>query len=69
MFGGGSSQPVEQQQQQPQAQQTQQESFGAGCDYQAKNFTQCMDDTQGNMQACNWYLEQLKMCQQAAKPY
>ncbi|EGU77104.1 hypothetical protein FOXB_12402 [Fusarium oxysporum f. sp. conglutinans Fo5176] len=32
----------------------------------AQNFTKCMDENNGNMQICNWYLEQLKACQAAA---
>ncbi|KAI9885390.1 MAG: hypothetical protein M1823_002817 [Watsoniomyces obsoletus] len=43
---------------------------GAGnCEMDAKQFTKCMDEQQGNMQICGWYLEQLKACQQAAKQY
>jgi hypothetical protein len=34
-----------------------------------QNFTKCMDDNGGNMQICNWYLEQLKACQAAASQY
>jgi hypothetical protein len=39
------------------------------CAGAAESFTKCMDDNNGNMQICNWYLEQLKACQQAAKQY
>ncbi|KAF3353126.1 Sorbitol dehydrogenase [Verticillium dahliae VDG1] len=28
-----------------------------------------MDEQSGNMQICNWYLEQLKACQAAASNY
>jgi hypothetical protein len=28
-----------------------------------------MDEHNGNMQICNWYLEQLKACQAAASNY
>jgi hypothetical protein len=66
MFGGGSSQPTEQQQSDtsitsPEGQYAS-TSGGYGtqsCDADAKNFTKCMDDYQGNMQVCSWYLEQL----------
>ncbi|KAI1811674.1 hypothetical protein GGS20DRAFT_561916 [Poronia punctata] len=39
------------------------------CAGAVESFTKCMDDHSGNMQICNWYLEQLKACQQAAKQY
>jgi coiled-coil-helix-coiled-coil-helix domain-containing protein 2 len=39
------------------------------CMTDVRNFTRCMDDNQGNMSICGWYMEQLKACQQAAKPY
>lgn len=71
MFGGGSSA------QEPQAQdqgayntasQQQQQGMG-GCDMDARNFTSCMNEHNGNMQICSWYLEQLKACQQASSQY
>lgn len=63
-FGGGSSQPVEQAQDTgavaSQGQNAQNNSWGArNCEVDAKQFTQCMDEHQGNMQVCGWYLEQL----------
>lgn len=39
------------------------------CATDVKNFTRCMDENQGNMSICGWYMEQLKACQQAARPY
>ncbi|KAK9475188.1 uncharacterized protein V1510DRAFT_405749 [Dipodascopsis tothii] len=39
------------------------------CDVDARAFTKCLDDNQGNMQICEWYLQQLKACQEAARPY
>ncbi|KAL6939344.1 hypothetical protein ACO0RG_003181 [Hanseniaspora osmophila] len=39
------------------------------CDVDARNFTRCLEDNQGNMQACDFYLQQLKACQQAASQY
>ncbi len=66
MFGGGSTPPAEQQaadntvasQANNDGQQSSQ--WGArNCESDAKNFTKCMDDYQGNMQICGWYLEQL----------
>lgn len=73
MFGGGGSSAAAsaddgssvQSQQSQYSQQSQQDN----CAGAATSFTKCMDDNNGNMQICNWYLEQLKACQQAAKPY
>ena len=31
------------------------------CDADAKAFTMCMDDYKGDMTACSWYLDQLKV--------
>lgn len=62
MFGGGSSQPAEQAADDGAvaSQNQQQSQWGArSCEVDAKQFTKCMDDNQGNMQICNWYLEQL----------
>jgi coiled-coil-helix-coiled-coil-helix domain-containing protein 2 len=39
------------------------------CAADVQTFTRCMDQNQGNLSICGWYLEQLKACQQAAKPY
>ncbi|KAI9740122.1 MAG: hypothetical protein M1818_004873 [Claussenomyces sp. TS43310] len=64
-FGGGSSAPVEQQHESAMATQTQeqaqaQSSWGPrSCETDAKQFTKCLDENQGNMQICGWYLEQL----------
>ncbi|EJT53074.1 hypothetical protein A1Q2_03408 [Trichosporon asahii var. asahii CBS 8904] len=51
------------------AQQQQQPMNGASCDIQAKDFTRCLEATNGDMTSCNYYLEALKACQAAAKPY
>lgn len=63
-FGGGSSAPAPEQAQDnsvaAQGNQAQNSNWGArSCDVDAKQFTKCMDDNQGNMQICGWYLEQL----------
>ena len=29
------------------------------CETDAKTFTKCLDENQGNMQICGWYLDQL----------
>ncbi|KAL2884899.1 Mitochondrial intermembrane space cysteine motif-containing protein MIC17 [Ceratocystis lukuohia] len=39
------------------------------CGPAVQQFTKCMDEHGGNMQICNWYLDQLKACQAAAAPY
>ncbi|KAL6241038.1 hypothetical protein RBB50_012133 [Rhinocladiella similis] len=81
-FGGGSSAPVEQQQQPTDAyaqtgnamdnrlysQSSSAEATGP-CATDIKSFTDCMNQNQGNMTICGWYLEQLKACQQAARQY
>ncbi|KAL2219148.1 hypothetical protein M432DRAFT_638752 [Thermoascus aurantiacus ATCC 26904] len=39
------------------------------CEADVRNFRKCMDENQGNLSICGWYLDQLKACQAAAKPY
>jgi len=62
-LGGGSSQPAAEQQQDNGVAATgnqQNSSWGArSCEVDAKQFTKCLDENQGNMQICSWYLEQL----------
>ncbi|RCK57633.1 Mitochondrial intermembrane space cysteine motif-containing protein MIX17 [Candida viswanathii] len=75
LFGGSSSSgPVEaasQEQQlasyQQQQQQTQEQT--KHCDADARNFTRCLEDNGGNMQICDYYLQQLKACQEASRQY
>lgn len=70
MFGGGSSQAVEAQPQDSTYAISGQQQQGSGaCDMDARNFTSCMTEHNGNMQVCSWYLEQLKACQQASSQY
>lgn len=68
---GGSSAPAEPVQQQPVAQQ--QSSYNNNqsvqCDVDARNFTRCLEDNGGNMTACDFYLQQLKNCQEASRQY
>ncbi|KAG9254205.1 CHCH domain protein [Emericellopsis atlantica] len=73
-FGGGSSaEPAPAQANaSPVAQNDQASQWNQGsnnCAGAATEFTRCMDEQNGNMQICNWYLEQLKACQAAAKNY
>lgn len=59
LFGGGSSSaPVEQQ-----PVQYAQESASEGrCETDARSFTQCMDQNNGDIRVCQWYMDQLKAC-------
>ncbi|ORY74607.1 hypothetical protein BCR37DRAFT_384425 [Protomyces lactucae-debilis] len=45
----------------------QQQQQGISCEGDAKQFTQCLEQTQGDMSACSYYLEQLKQCQAMAR--
>lgn len=65
MFGGSSA-PAEQQQadnavaSQANNDTNQSSTWGPrSCETDARTFTQCLDQNQGNMQICGWYLEQL----------
>ncbi|CAI5760714.1 unnamed protein product [Candida verbasci] len=77
LFGGSSQNhaPVDQvQQQQPLDQYQQQQSTLQNeqvrhCDADARNFTKCLEDNSGNMQICDYYLQQLKACQEASRSY
>jgi hypothetical protein len=73
-FGGGSSAaPAEQSPQNTEfAQQHAQvntSTQGGVCAADVNNFRKCMDDNQGSLTICGWYLDQLKACQQAASQY
>jgi hypothetical protein len=61
MFGGGSSTPAVAADDAVAAPANQNTRVGA-CDADAKAFTKCMDDYKGDMTACSWYLDQLKVC-------
>ena len=60
MFGGGSSTPVAVDDAGAASATNSNTRVGA-CDADAKAFTKCMDDYKGDMTACSWYLEQLKV--------
>lgn len=68
--GGGSSAPAEAQQQAPaqsqpmdnglwQSSATNQAWENPACETDVRNFRRCMDENQGNMSICGWYLDQL----------
>lgn len=63
MFGGSSA-PVEQQ-----VAPAQQQERSTTCDADARTFTKCLEDNNGNMQICDYYLQQLKACQEFARHY
>lgn len=69
MFGGSSSPDAAAEASPQAAQQSQNDQWGANCSSATKSFTSCMDEHQGNMSICGWYLEQLKACQAAASKY
>jgi hypothetical protein len=77
MFGGGSEQPAEQPQVTPQQQYSdyqqpsyQQQSVGAAsCEADAKAFTKCLEINNNDVSQCDWYLENLKACQQMSAQY
>jgi hypothetical protein len=75
-FGGGSSAPAEASPQTTEfasAHQTgesaQMQSSAGPCANDVNTFRKCMDDNQGSLTICGWYLDQLKACQQAAGQY
>ncbi|KAJ5152971.1 Mitochondrial intermembrane space cysteine motif-containing protein MIX17 [Penicillium canariense] len=79
-FGGSSHAPAEAQQAPPaenqtmdnglwQSNATQQSWETPACEPDIRNFRRCMDENKGDMTVCGWYMDQLKACQAAAKPY
>lgn len=68
-FGGGSA-PAEQSQVAAQDNSAQNSYAQEGqCAGELKNFIRCLDENNGDMSICNWYLESLKSCKAAAAPY
>ncbi|PTU21927.1 hypothetical protein P175DRAFT_0556877 [Aspergillus ochraceoroseus IBT 24754] len=78
--GGGSSAPAETQQAPPAQSQGMDSGLwqsnaanssweNPACEADVRSFRKCMDENQGNMSICGWYLDQLKACQAAAKQY
>lgn len=70
MFGGSSA-PAEAPQQDLALQQQQQtyQQQARSCEGDARTFTKCLEDNGGNMQVCDYYLQQLKACQEASRHY
>ncbi|CAI6336864.1 unnamed protein product [Periconia digitata] len=74
MFGGGSSAPAAEATPQSsefatQHQQVNMSQQSGACATDVGNFRKCMDENQGSLTICGWYLDQLKACQQAAGQY
>lgn len=67
MFGGSSA-PASVEQAAAPIEQTRQ-SETRSCDSDARSFTQCLEQNDGNMQICGYYLQQLKACQEALRQY
>ncbi|KAF2856495.1 hypothetical protein T440DRAFT_503214 [Plenodomus tracheiphilus IPT5] len=77
-FSGGSSAPAEAspqntdfaaQHQDPSASTSQMQQASGPCANDVNTFRKCMDENQGSLTICGWYLDQLKACQQAAGQY
>lgn len=73
LFSGGSS-SSEAAEASPQAAAAQNNNYASqqadpNCAMATRSFTSCMDEHQGNMSICGWYMEQLKQCQAAASRY
>ncbi|KAH6619940.1 hypothetical protein C7974DRAFT_398509 [Boeremia exigua] len=73
-FSGGSSAPAEAAPQSAEFQQQHQVNTSAQaqagpCAQNVTQFRTCMDENQGSLTICGWYLDQLKACQAAAGQY
>ncbi|KAF2089961.1 hypothetical protein K490DRAFT_35263 [Saccharata proteae CBS 121410] len=70
-FFGGSSAPAESAQAAaPATTDNYAQQSGTGvCATDIGNFRKCMDENQGSLTICGWYLDQLKACQAAASQY
>lgn len=74
LFGGGSSSEAAAQDPNQAAAAQNNNAYASqqqdpNCAMATKSFTSCMDEHQGNMSICGWYMEQLKACQTMAKQY
>ncbi|KAK4053272.1 hypothetical protein OIO90_004046 [Microbotryomycetes sp. JL221] len=69
LFGGGGSRVEAAPVAEPQQQSYEQRTMQGQCNVQAKDFTSCLNATNNDMTACQYYLDMLKQCQAAAAPY
>ncbi|KAI0754331.1 hypothetical protein C8Q80DRAFT_1216420 [Daedaleopsis nitida] len=68
LFGSSQSAPAAPEAPSPPVQQqSAYQPQGISCEFQAKEFTKCLETADVN--SCSWYLEQLKACQAAAARY
>lgn len=73
-FGGGSSAPAEAAPQNTEfasqhSVNTSAQQQAGPCAENVNTFRKCMDENQGSLTICGWYLDQLKACQSAAGQY
>ncbi|XP_014552648.1 hypothetical protein COCVIDRAFT_109676 [Bipolaris victoriae FI3] len=73
LFSGGSSAPADAAPQNTdfaaQHQASAQMAQSGPCANDVQSFRKCMDENQGSLTICGWYLDQLKACQAAASQY
>lgn len=69
MFGGSSAPAEPQEQQLAAQQQLSYQEQARTCDADARTFTRCLEENGGNMQVCDYYLQQLRACQEASRHY
>lgn len=71
IFSGSGSNEVQQQQQQAPVVQSQafDQTQATPCSFETSNFTKCIENSDGNYQACDYYLQQLKACKAAASQF
>ncbi|KAE8835618.1 hypothetical protein HRS9122_07888 [Pyrenophora teres f. teres] len=76
-FSGGSSAPADAApqntefaaQHQPAGAASAQMAQSGPCANDVQSFRKCMDENQGSLTICGWYLDQLKACQAASSQY
>lgn len=66
--GGGHAEPMPAEAAPPAQPYDQQQQTGISCEVQSKDFVNCLEKT-NDMNACAYYLEQLKACQAAARGF
>ncbi|GMM42866.1 hypothetical protein FOG51_01122 [Hanseniaspora uvarum] len=70
MFSGSKEEaPAQQQQYSMEQTQPMQQQQQSTCDVASRSFTRCLEENNGNMTICDYYLQQLKACQEASRQY